>query len=680
MSDNPNFVATMSSDEIYYGQDLLACLTDVVQAKAEANHTHNGVYATVNHTHTDYASSVDLETLEDVVDTKANASHTHSEYASSNHSHDDLYYTEIEVDTKLEGKASSTHNHDSAYYTKTQVDTKDDTTFNSAKSYADNLNSAMDTRMDSVESKLNTISSNAEVNQNAFSNVVVGSTTIASDSKTDSLTMESGTGIYISADTTNDKVTITNAGVHSISTGSTNGTISVNTNGTSANVAVKGLGSAAYTDYSDYDASGTAQTKANEALVAAKAYTDAAKNSLLNGAGAAYDTLKELGDLIDENVDAIDALETVASSKANASDLTSHTSNNSNPHNVSLSQLGLTATASELNKMDGVTATTAELNIMDGVTATTNEINYLDGVTSNIQTQLNNKSSTSHTHANATTSASGFMTSEMVTKLNGIATGANKTTVDSSLSSTSTNPVQNKVVKSALDNKISKDLQFIGDNGGCILSYNRADNKNLLTEILGFDIGFYTIYSQSGVTGNPKTTEAWRMMVHKTNATIGWVQAYGSEGSVYTGYYDGDNGWRGWRCLFDANPSPLWTGAMYMSSNNSTPQTVTPSKTLSQCQHGWLLLWSDYDSDTSTANDTDFVTTMIPKRNPSGGTWGGKAFYCDIPRYIGSNPDDVDTERRIIKSIYIHDDCIKGSFNNNKDERNDVVLRAVYEY
>ena len=39
------------------------------------------------------------------------------------------------------------------------------------------------------------------------------------------------------------------------------------------------------------------------------------------------------------------------------------------------------------------------------------------------------------------------------TKLDGIETEANKTVVDSSLSSTSTNPVQNKIIKSALDNK-----------------------------------------------------------------------------------------------------------------------------------------------------------------------------------------------------------------------------------
>jgi hypothetical protein len=43
---------------------------------------------------------------------------------------------------------------------------------------------------------------------------------------------------------------------------------------------------------------------------------------------------------------------------------------------------GVTATASELNIMDGVTATTAELNIMDGVTATTAELNLMDGGTS----------------------------------------------------------------------------------------------------------------------------------------------------------------------------------------------------------------------------------------------------------------------------------------------------------
>lgn len=51
--------------------------------------------------------------------------------------------------------------------------------------------------------------------------------------------------------------------------------------------------------------------------------------------------------------------------------ITSHTSKKSNPHGVSLTQLGVTATATELN--------------------------YVDGVTSNIQTQLNAKVPTSRT-------------------------------------------------------------------------------------------------------------------------------------------------------------------------------------------------------------------------------------------------------------------------------------------
>jgi len=43
---------------------------------------------------------------------------------------------------------------------------------------------------------------------------------------------------------------------------------------------------------------------------------------------------------------------------------------------------GVTSTASELNILDGVTATASELNILDGVTSTTSELNILDGVTS----------------------------------------------------------------------------------------------------------------------------------------------------------------------------------------------------------------------------------------------------------------------------------------------------------
>ena len=50
--------------------------------------------------------------------------------------------------------------------------------------------------------------------------------------------------------------------------------------------------------------------------------------------------------------------------------------------------VAITATATEVNILDGVTSTTAELNILDGVTSTAAELNILDGVTSTA-TELN---------------------------------------------------------------------------------------------------------------------------------------------------------------------------------------------------------------------------------------------------------------------------------------------------
>ena len=56
--------------------------------------------------------------------------------------------------------------------------------------------------------KLDGIASGAEVNQNAFANVKVGSTTIRSDAKQDTLELAAGTNISLVGDANNDKVTI----------------------------------------------------------------------------------------------------------------------------------------------------------------------------------------------------------------------------------------------------------------------------------------------------------------------------------------------------------------------------------------------------------------------------------------------------------------------------------------
>ena len=60
-----------------------------------------------------------------------------------------------------------------------------------------------------------------------------------------------------------------------------------------------------------------------------------------------------------------------------------------------------------------------------------------------------------HSHSSATTNSAGFMSANDKVKLDGVSAGANKTIVDSTLSSTSVNAIQNKAVKTALDGKAS---------------------------------------------------------------------------------------------------------------------------------------------------------------------------------------------------------------------------------
>lgn len=70
-----------------------------------------------------------------------------------------------------------------------------------------------------------------------------------------------------------------------------------------------------------------------------------------------------------------------------------------------------------------------------------------------IKTEIDNflkrKSDTNHTHTNASTTTPGFLSAEDKTKLNNL----KQITVDSSINATSTNPVQNKVINTALTGK-----------------------------------------------------------------------------------------------------------------------------------------------------------------------------------------------------------------------------------
>lgn len=74
--------------------------------------------------------------------------------------------------------------------------------------------------------KLNGIAAGAEVNQNAFSNVVVGGTTIAADAKTDTLTLIAGSNVTLTPNATNDSVTIASSYVNTTYAAGSNLTLS----------------------------------------------------------------------------------------------------------------------------------------------------------------------------------------------------------------------------------------------------------------------------------------------------------------------------------------------------------------------------------------------------------------------------------------------------------------------
>lgn len=112
---------------------------------------------------------------------------------------------------------------------------------------------------------------------------------------------------------------------------------------------------------------------------------------------------------------------------------------------------------------------------------TSTELSYLDGANSNIQTQLNtlkgyfNENGYALIAVSASNDADGneitttyatqidldntnATVSALKTKLDGIEAGANKTIIDTSLNSTSTNPVQNKAIYTALNSKADEQL------------------------------------------------------------------------------------------------------------------------------------------------------------------------------------------------------------------------------
>lgn len=301
-------------DLIDNNTDAIDALETVASGKADKTHSHaisdvtglqtalDGKAASSHGTHVNYSTTAP------VMDGAASVG-TANTVARSDHKHptDTSRASKTEFDTHV----SNTTNH---------ITSTERTNWNAAKTHADSAHAP----------------SNAEKNQNAFSNIAVsGQTTVAADTATDTVTFV-GSNLSITTDATNDKVTFSVADGSTSEKGLvklTNSTSSVSTTTAATPSSVKAA----------YDLANTAKT--NAATAQAKA----------------------------------DEAYTLADGKAD-----------------SLSDLGVTATATELN--------------------------YMDGVTSNIQTQLDGKAPSSHNHS-AANITSGTISAARLPSASGSAAG-----------------------------------------------------------------------------------------------------------------------------------------------------------------------------------------------------------------------------------------------------------------
>ena len=161
-------------------------------------------------------------------------------------------------------------------------------------------------------------------------------------------------------------------------------------------------------------------------------------------------------------------------------------------------------------------------------------------VIGNVVTAVKNNIATIKTAiGNASTSAAGLMTAAQVTKLNGIADGATKNTIDSALSTTSTNAVQNKVVtaqinslNSSLTNKFSAATMFSGDVDTLL--------SNACVWVNG--------YSAASVSGTLPYTKCHMLFVVIDASKYGYVMqfAFGPNKSTNRTYTVSTKEWSAW--------------------------------------------------------------------------------------------------------------------------------------
>ena len=173
-------------------------------------------------------------------------------------------------------------------------------------------------------------------------------------------------------------------------------------------------------------------------------------------------------------------------------------------------------------KQDNSTAVTHSANTAAG--SATKPV-YVDanGVATAISHSINsdvpaNAKFTDTTYNDATQSTHGLMTAEDKKKLDGIAAGATKVAVDSALSATSTNPVQNKAVKAALDSKSASDHThaMITNSAVWIAGANNAAKwyrLGVLVSSGNFSNAVIRVWSGDGANGRANQNSSFEVQI-----------------------------------------------------------------------------------------------------------------------------------------------------------------------
>ena len=150
---------------------------------------------------------------------------------------------------------------------------------------------------------------------------------------------------------------------------------------------------------------------------------------------------------------------------------------------------GITATTAELNILDGVTANASELNILDGATLTTTELNYVDGVTSSIQDQLDGK-----VDENAAITASTSGKTVITYDAKGLVTGGSEIGIDSGSTNYLEFDTTNHNIKAKVDTTVTADSTKLVTSGAVKTAINAAVSSGVRYEGT-WDITSATDYS-----------------------------------------------------------------------------------------------------------------------------------------------------------------------------------------